>query len=235
LPHQNTDQNKITVKTCLKNIRNVVYSLLFPLYCPSCDEHLEDGRGWLCLECWKSLTRPERGRWQKFKSLRKHTVKVAFLYNDVTRILVNQMKFNGRVDIADTIGERLAYHFGNLTTDYRLKGVVPVPLHPVRIRERGYDQNVAIASSFGQQLDIPVLPNLIKRVRNTRPQSRLSNNERLINLQGAFQPVEKTTKTKSGTVILLDDVIHTGATVIGCMDALTEAGIKNTLVISAFG
>jgi ComF family protein len=145
------------------------------------------------------------------------------------------MKFNGRIDIAEMIGEKIAQCFRNLVLDYRFKCVVPVPLHPVRIRERGYNQNLIIANSFGRILNLPVYSNLIKRIKNTKPQSRLSNSERMTNLHGAFKPVKKTDKKPSGDVILIDDVIHTGSTAAGCIDALCEAGIKNTLVISAFG
>ncbi|MCF7810841.1 ComF family protein [bacterium] len=218
-----------------KNLRNVVYSLLFPLYCPSCEKHLDNGRGWLCPECWSSLIGAEKGQWQHLKPLKKIAVKVAFQYDDVTRMLVQQMKFNGRIDIAEMIGEKLALCFGNLVVDYQLKAVIPVPLHPVRVRERGYDQNLVIANSFGRELNLPVYPKVIKRIKNTKPQSRLSNSERMTNLRGAFKPVMKTNDKLSGTVILLDDVIHTGSTAVGCVNALNEAGIKDMLVISAFG
>jgi predicted amidophosphoribosyltransferase len=111
---------------------------------------------------------------------------------------------------------------------------VPVPLHPVRIRERGYDQNRMIADSVAAQLNLPVRSDLIRRVRHTTPQSRLPDDRRLTNLAGAFEPA-RGSSPPAGTLLLIDDVIHTGATARGCWEALERAGADDVAVLTACG
>ena len=160
---------------------------------------------------------------------------VAFHYDSIARDLVHQMKFNGRIDIAREIGARSAERLRDQIPVSELDGVVPVPLHPVRIRERGYDQILVIARAAADQLQLPLLDTLIRRIRNTPPQSRLSNVERLVNLRGAFSPVSTSQKASNVNVLLVDDVIHTGATARDCIRALSEAGVRNVMVLSACG
>lgn len=145
------------------------------------------------------------------------------------------MKYNGRIDIAREIGVRMADRFSELVSTCGATGIVPVPLHPVRVRERGFDQNLHIARSLAQQFDLPLFTRLIKRIRNTPPQSRLSDAERLTNLRGAFSPYKDCVPPPEGTILLVDDVIHTGATALGCIEALAETGIREVIVLAAFG
>ena len=210
------------------------YALVFPQYCPSCGEIWDVGRGWMCSHCWINLPPPSKGFWSSQQSLRNQTI-IAFAYNEVTKILVHQMKFHGRTDIAEEIGVQTITRLqGNLDKAF-FTCVVPVPLHPVRVRERGFDQNLIIARQVADFLDLPLRVDLIRRVKNSPPQSRLSDRERLTNLQDAFAPFDREKQTTVGVALLVDDVIHTGATVASCMDALKRAGIRETIVITAFG
>ena len=218
----------------LRYLELLTSSLIFPHYCPSCGKNLEDGSGWLCPECWSSLTAPGRGIWWHVPKLRDKVI-VAFLYNDTTRDLTHQMKFNGRTDIAAELGVRAALRIKDLVVESGIAGVVPVPLHPVRVRERGYDQNLVIARSAAECLDLPLITGLIKRVKNRPPQSRLSNIARLSNLRGAFAPTEANIKAFKDAVLLVDDIIHTGATALGCISALTRTGVRDVRVLAALG
>jgi len=218
----------------LRHLELVAGSLVFPQYCPSCLNSQVDGSGWICPDCWSNLPGPGLGAWWKIYTLRGK-VMVAFHYDSIARDLVRQMKFYGRIDIAREIGARSAERLRDQIPVSELDGVVPVPLHPVRIRERGYDQILVIARAAADQLQLPLLDTLIRRIRNTPPQSRLSNVERLVNLRGAFSPVSTSPKASNVNVLLVDDVIHTGATARDCIRALSEAGVSNVMVLSACG
>jgi ComF family protein len=114
------------------------------------------------------------------------------------------------------------------------KAVVPVPLHPVRVRERGYDQNQILAQGIAEVLDLPVRSDLIVRVNNTRPQSRLSDKERRINLVKAFRIADHPGAAPQ-SVLLVDDVIHTGSTLLGCKEGLLAAGVGRVTLLAACG
>ena len=215
-------------------LARISYALVFPLYCPACGQIWEEGRGWLCPRCWENLPAAGLGIWARNRNLRRR-VMVAFAYDEVTRELVHQMKFQGRVDIAEEIGAQTAKRIQGELDGSMISCVVPVPLHPVRLRERGFDQNLVIAREIAAGLSLPLRADLIRRTRNRPPQSRLSNIERLSNLQDAFAPVVSSPKPVPEAALLVDDVIHTGATAAGCMEALKRAGIKQTMVVAAFG
>ena len=116
-----------------------------------------------------------------------------------------------------------------------IAAVVPVPLHPTRIRERGYDQNLVLSRRIAEGLNLPLRTGLIRRVKHRPPQSRLSNLERLTNLKGAFRPDTSSGTKIDGAVLLVDDIIHTGATALSCIDALSRMGISDVRVLAALG
>jgi len=217
-----------------RTIKLTASSLVFPLYCPACGKIWYNGTGWICPNCWDTLSPPGRGTWYHIRSL-KGKVLVAFQYSEITRNLVHYLKFYGRVDIASESGKWAVGRLKDELSGIHLKGIVPVPLHPVRVRERGYDQNLIIAHSVADQLELPVFDNIIKRIRNTPPQSRLSDNERRRNISDAFAPEKESISLKQGTLLLVDDVIHTGATVLGCIKAIRKAGFRDVMVLAVFG
>lgn len=94
-----------------------------------------------------------------------------------------------------------------------LRAVIPVPLHPKRLRERGYNQAEDIARVVGRYLNLPVWNNYLIRVRHTRPQTRLGERERRENIKNAFSVREKAKNWGKGKrVLLVDDVYTTGLT-----------------------
>jgi ComF family protein len=160
---------------------------------------------------------------------------VAFHYGSIARGLVHQMKFYGREDVAYLLGVEAGRGFLKWQRDLPFGAVVPVPLHPVRLRERGYDQNLSLARGVAEKLDLPVRTGLIFRNRNTRAQSRLSDVERITNLSGSFRPASTRGETVPQRVLLVDDVIHTGATVSECIQALLMTGVDDVKVLAACG
>lgn len=95
-------------------------------------------------------------------------------------------------------------------------------IHPTRVRERGFDQNLTIANAFSERVGIKVESNLIVRLKNTQHQSRLSDVERSTNLRNAFGTNLGYQFDYPNSVLLIDDVIHSGATFSGCIDVLKK-------------
>jgi len=206
-----------------------ITSLVFPGYCPECSAEVATNVEWACDDCWNRLSPAGRGLWS-MQNVLLERIFVAFHYNDLARTLVHQMKFYGREDIAGKLGRLAAEQMLLGGVEWPVEAIVPVPLHPVRIRERGYDQNLSIARGVSEITGLPVCTDLVRRVRHTSPQSRLSDGERLVNLRDAFEPVSSSSSSIPETILFVDDVIHTGATIIGCIEAL-----KRQSQFTAFG
>lgn len=100
--------------------------------------------------------------------------------------------------------------------------LVPVPLHPVRFRERGFNQAETLCRNLSRDTGLIVLTRAVKRIRVTRTQALLSRGERLANMRGAFAPAKMNLNDKR--VVLVDDVLTTGATTNECASACLKAG-----------
>jgi len=101
--------------------------------------------------------------------------------------------------------------------------IIPVPLHPHRLREREYNQSLLLAHGLSQHLQIPLLLSCLLRIRSTVPQTFLSKRERLTNLRRAFA-VHEASRITGTRILLIDDVFTTGTTLHECAKALRTAG-----------
>jgi ComF family protein len=111
------------------------------------------------------------------------------------------------------------------------EGIVPVPLHFWRERKRGYNQSELLAVSLGNLTGLPVERRALKKIRPTRSQTELSREERIENVAGAFA-VRRPETVRGRTLVLVDDVCTTGATLDACASALKEAGAKRVLALT---
>jgi predicted amidophosphoribosyltransferase len=112
------------------------------------------------------------------------------------------------------------------------EAVTWVPLARRRLAERGYDQARALAGAVGVRLGVPVL-RLTRRSVATGPQARRPRDERRVAMRGAFEPARRRTATIPRRVILVDDVLTTGATAAACAEALASVGVQETIVLTA--
>lgn len=110
--------------------------------------------------------------------------------------------------------------------------LVPVPLHPVRLRSRGFNQALLLARPLGRALGLPVAPRALRRIRRTQAQPGLGAAERRVNLAGAFVVCHPAT-VSGRHVVLVDDVLTTGATANACAGALRAAGASRVDVYTA--
>jgi ComF family protein len=101
--------------------------------------------------------------------------------------------------------------------------LMPVPLHPQRLREREYNQSLLLAHGLSQHLQIPLLLSCLRRIRPTVPQTSLSKKERLTNLRRAFA-VKDVSRITGKRILLIDDVFTTGTTLHECAKTLRKAG-----------
>lgn len=147
------------------------------------------------------------------------------LYNDGAADIVHRFKYYG----CRYLGKNLA-SFISLPDDWQADVIIPVPLHPKRMRERGYNQSLILAKELGKRYGMPVRDDLLKRIRNTLMQSMTSRDERRENVKDAFRASKKCAGMR---IILVDDVITSGSTSEECAKALKAAGADKVYVIAA--
>jgi ComF family protein len=142
-----------------------------------------------------------------------------------------QIKYAGKSKLASYI-----VSFGGSSIEEYTNGydcIVPVPLHWTRMQKRGFNQARYIAMGIAESCKLPVVDNCIKRIRTTGTQTQLDRTERRKNLQNAFcVPENKIDLLLGKKVILVDDVITTGATTAVCAETLLHAGCKEVKVIA---
>jgi ComF family protein len=148
--------------------------------------------------------------------------RAAVRYDEVAKTLVHALKYQDRTDLAPTMGRWMARAGHELLNEADL--LVPVPLHWRRAWSRRYNQSGALAQVIARQTGVNVSRDALRRVRPTQQQIGLSRSERATNVQGAFKvSQDKTTDVQGRRVILIDDVLTSGATVDACARALLRA------------
>lgn len=145
------------------------------------------------------------------------------------RAALHQLKYSGERRLAAPLGAAMASRWRAVCAGGEL--LVPVPVHPERARQRGYDQAVLLAKEISAGLAMPWQP-VLTRTRHTRPQFDLGRNARRTNVSGAFACTSQAqaARVRGKWIVLVDDVVTTGSTLVACAEALYGAG---ALAVSA--
>lgn len=151
-----------------------------------------------------------------------HRARAAVRYDEVARTLVHHLKYHDRTDLAPTMGKWMARAGAELLAEADV--VVPVPLHWRRGFSRRFNQSGALAKAIGRASGVPVARDALRRVRPTEHQIGLSRAQRATNVQGAFKvPPERRHEIQGRRIVLVDDVLTSGATSDACARALLRA------------
>jgi ComF family protein len=154
----------------------------------------------------------------------------ALVYDERSALLVHALKYGSRPGLADALAERIARALpAGLGADL----VSAVPLHPARRRERGYNQAWRLARSLADRLGVPAVEDVLARVRHTPAQARLDPARRRRNLSGAFRVLEPR-RYRDRRVLIVDDVLTTGATLEACLETLAGAGARPVAAVLAW-
>ncbi len=210
------------------SLLNDFISLFFPNTCVGCDEALPRGTRFVCPACQLEL--PKTGNHkvevpefeQKLRNLIefKHVlVYMHFHKQGIVQKLMHELKYNHKPEI----GELLGRWYGGELADAGYRGefdcVVPVPLHKSKLRKRGYNQSEAFARGLAEALSAECLPDALMRSRANQTQTRKNRLERWENVEGLFKPTDLTLLTNK-RVLLVDDVLTTGSTLLSCGEAV---------------
>ncbi|MGA2733808.1 MAG: ComF family protein [Syntrophobacteraceae bacterium] len=221
---------------------SVLVDLCLPRSCAGCRQiDTQPKRSW-CLGCWKKIPWaisplcPRCGRpFTDSPDSPDHlcgecieptfhfdTARSAVLHEGIIRTRIHQFKFGAQMEWAPPLVELLeiAYAGWGLPAPDL---IVPVPLHPKRLKERGFNQSGLLAGEFARKLRVPVSFDAIIRKNRTQPQTRLSRRERLRNVKGAFE-LAGAQKVRGRRIFLIDDVFTTGTTLSECARVLKSKG-----------
>ncbi|MFC1929232.1 ComF family protein [Chloroflexota bacterium] len=212
-------------------LRGVALNLLFPQRCVGCGQEGE----FICCSCRSSLPRmmpplcPRCGRPQPGGILCSSCVswqaeidgiRSPFRFDGVMRQAVHQLKYKNLRALAILLAQLLNEYL--ITNPVPGEVLVPVPLHPKRLRERGYNQSGLLAKELGKLTDLPVVDDCLVRERHTPPQARTSTvDERQRNVADAFACSDRRLRGKR--VLLIDDVSTSGVTLDACATVLKAA------------
>lgn len=158
---------------------------------------------------------------------------VLFKYNDSSKSIIHKLKYNDKPHIAKYLSKLIANNLDANIKD-RYDFIIPVPLHPKRLRKRFFNQSALIAQHLGEATGICFRANLLEKKRYDVPQMTLSKEMRLKNVKGSFKVNDDfKDKIKGKNIVLVDDVYTTGATLNECCKVLKKAGCENVMVITA--
>jgi len=221
-------------------IVNDIVDFLYPRVCLVSESNLpEDNTNRFVLD--STLANLERVSKNQLNELRgKVKSDFAFSLYDFAKKsdfekIIHHLKYSGMKDLGVFLGEHLAGYVKLEIEDQKenYNYIIPVPLHKTKIRERGYNQSDFLAKGISKNLNITTLSDSITRQRYTKSQTKLTLLEREKNIKDAFSlNGTNTDKLKDTNIILLDDVITTGATVNECIKVLREAGVNKIFTVS---
>jgi len=224
-------------------------NLLFPPQCLTCNQPVT-AHGTLCLDCWKSvrfITDPycaacghpfdydqgkdalcgnclrERPHYSRARS--------AFHYDEHSRALVTKLKYADQAHLSAVYGKWLANCGRELIE--ASDAIVPVPLHYWRFVGRRYNQSALLAYSLKTHCGLSVIPDALKRTRATQPQPGLTRRQRKANVKNAFAVgLRAAPLIKGKSILLIDDVMTTSATIDECSKTLLKAGAAGVNVLT---
>ena len=222
-----------------------VLDLFLPPRCISCQTIVMDHKT-LCVSCWPKasfISAPycsccglpfeyeTKGETLCLDCIRHEptfkSARAVFPYDDFSRDLVLAFKHGDRTDLSPVFADWMVQAAQDMIE--KCDVVVPVPLHWRRLVKRRFNQSALLAKEISIRSQLNYHPNILKRVRNTRPQGHLSRMARHKNLQGVF---EASSDVSGKSVLLIDDVLTSGATVLYCTNALLKSGARDVHVLT---
>jgi len=234
-----------------RSLADSLADFVFPPFCAACQRRMPDGqRGAICPACWDGFPRWEHGSCQRCGGTVPAGAAAALCdacsmpdwpcaavrtpgpFAAPVSDAVHLLKYSDRRGVAKALGEMMAAAAWVDPAYAAADMLVAVPLHPARQRDRGYNQAQLLAARVGEVMAKPAPEGIVTRIRNTGTQTALDRRERRENVSGIFL-VTRPDAVRGRTVILVDDVLTTGATIGSCGRALLDAGAASVLALAA--
>ena len=229
------------MKKLKHHLLHPLLDLLFPQYCAGCKQLLHAGEDILCLNCFDQL--PFTGLEQikdnetdvRLYGKLAHLHAAPLLYfieEGLVQEIMHELKYRNRPDIGRFLGRLIARRYAQAEWFRSIDLIIPVPLHRKKLRQRGYNQSAAIAAGISAISGIPVVEQVVRRKLYTASQTHKNRIERLDNVAEAFV-LEQPDILKGTHVLLVDDVLTTGATLASCGSRILQAADARLSIATA--
>ena len=214
--------------------------LLFPSLCYGCNELLLNNEKIICSSCIHHLPYTHHHLLEQNDTLNKFygIVDLEFAYSmlyfhkeGIVQNLIHQLKYKGKQEIGTFLGLNYAPSLHLLKEKYRIDEIIPVPLHPKRLKERNYNQVETFCLALSNELNIPYNDTLLSRNEYSKTQTKKNKVERQTSGKNLFE-VKNNTESNGKHFLLIDDVITTGATIEACTKALLKIPNAKVSVIT---
>jgi len=226
----------------LNLVRDFV-NLWYPELCLACEEKLVRGESQLCTSCRLELpmtdfhlipNNPVEKTFHGRVRIRRATSLLYFQKGGAVQNLMHHFKYDGHKFIGEVMGEWLGDTLAADAVLSKCDGIVPVPLHPTKLRLRGFNQSYWLAKGISNQLNVPIYDDVLLRSEHSESQTRKSRYNRWENVRSIFE-VTKPNKISGKRVLLVDDVLTTGATLEACAQKLHEVdGVEVCIATLAY-
>lgn len=227
-----------------------LFDFFLPRICVSCQNKLNSNEQYICSSCFRSIKKTpkyliENEFQRKFaeeKIISDFLPLFIFEKEKALQQLIHELKYNGNFKIGIYLGESIGKEFGKKIKAWEPDLIIPVPLYHLKKAERGYNQSYYIAKGISNICKVEVSTSLLKRSRYTISQTELNFEERKENVKGAFELIIsqrlmrlwfRRNYIESKRIILVDDVITTGATISECGKVLLSNGASKIYALSA--
>jgi len=212
--------------------------LLFPNACNACGTPLYYGEHLICTKCLYDLpftdyhihadNRVAKQLWGRL-SLNAAMAMLYFMKGSKVQNLIHNLKYNNKTEVGVLLGNKLGERLKSSSLYQDIDLIIPVPLHLKKLRIRGYNQSLYIAEGISKVLDVPFSEAELIRSAATESQTKKSRYNRYENMQDVFKVV-KPEQLSGKHILLIDDVITTGATLEACANELLKNGVAKVSI-----
>ena len=215
----------------VKEIKNSFLHLLFPHVCSGCGNDIVNEESMLCMRCISELPETnfhmhsnnpvEKIFWGR---LPLFCATAQYYFSKETRMqhLMHQFKYKGNKDLGKQLGYLMANDLSQSNRFKNIEALIPLPLFAAKEKKRGYNQATVLCEGIAEIMKIEVLTDVIIRTQHTETQTKKGRIERWANIEGKFELI-KPDKIRNKNILLVDDVITTGATLEACGHELMNA------------
>lgn len=213
-----------------------LFGLLYPKLCPACGDHLPLKNQKLCFTCDAAIPltnyhlldeNPVTEKFAGRVKIEKGGALFKFTKEGRVQKVIHQLKYQNKPEIGVNLGEMYGREVQENNPFQSVDMIIPVPLHPKKEKKRGYNQSDMIAQGLSKSLGKPWKRNILIRSEYTTTQTKKSNVERFANVENAFV-INNSKLIENKHILLVDDVLTTGATFEACILKLQE--VKNVKV-----